>query len=96
MLKQACAKSLCAKVTTESVVKLFMLADNHHERELKTTCIEYIRAHIIEVMASEDWPLLDPKVVSEMFRKQLNSRVTQQEDARRQTGKRTPKRRRDQ
>ena len=55
MLKETCARSLCSKVTTQTVAKLLLQAEVHHIAELKTTCLDYIRDHVAEVMATDDW-----------------------------------------
>ena len=68
MLKQLSGRSLCAKVATESVARLFLLADRHSASELKRTCIKHIRDHAALVMATEDWKLVDIKLVVEAFR----------------------------
>ena len=67
MLKQMSGRFLCSKVTTKSVVKLFMLADRHAVTELMTCCIDYIRGHSVEVMATKDWKLIEANLLVAAF-----------------------------
>lgn len=56
---------------TNNAPSLLALADAHSADELKEPCMKFIQSHLIDVMLTEDWPLIDT-----LFIEELNKRLT--------------------